>query len=42
VKAEKPDKDKLGNAFGMLKSIPGGVASAASLLVSAGKLLGII
>jgi hypothetical protein len=42
VKAGKPDSDKLRKAFGTLTSILGGVASAASLLASVGKLLGII
>jgi hypothetical protein len=42
VKAEKPDGDKLRKAFGALTTILGPVASAASLIVSVGKLLGII
>jgi hypothetical protein len=42
VKADKPDSGKLRKAFGTLTSILGPVASAASLLASVGKLLGII
>jgi hypothetical protein len=42
VKSEKPDSGKLRKVFETLKSILGPVASAASLLASVGKLLGII
>jgi hypothetical protein len=42
VKAEKPDSGKLRKVFETLKSILGPVASAASLLASVGKLLGVI
>jgi hypothetical protein len=42
VKADKPDSGRLRKAFEALTPILGGVASAASLLTSVGKLLGVI